>query len=111
MASLVSSVMQCFVANRQTSILAAPLFLATPAPSTNNGHQRFAYDGHMSPSLMPLAVYSSTAVLVLTGNDERNNITRCMPKTKRVGVNVEKCNSKGGDRLQGLKLLASIKRM
>lgn len=74
MASLTSILAQRFAASRQT-FWAAPLFLATPAPSTNNGHQCFAHHGRESSLLTPLVVYGSNAVLTLTDNDKHDNGT------------------------------------
>ena len=98
MASLASGAARRFAASRQ-AISVAPLFLlATPAPSTNNGHQRFAYHGRESPSLPPFAMYGSAAIIALTGNDERDNVTHCMPKIKHVGAHAATSGAKGGRR-------------
>ena len=100
MASLASDAARRFAASRQ-AISVAPLFLlATPAPSTNNGHQRFAYHGRESTSLLPFAMYGYAAIIALTGNDERDNVTHCMPKRKNAQTNAATFGAKGG-RLAG----------
>ena len=100
MASLASDAARRIAASRQAISLAPLFLLATPAPSTNNGHQRFAYHGRESPSRPPFAMYGYAAIIALTCNDERDNVTHCMPKRKNAQTNAATFGAKGG-RLAG----------